>query len=853
MNTTTETPEYRALLGCPRSDYVQYEHAVIEYHNTFEKSCAWHWERIPEDILWESGYITDYSKQRHQRLMKAKKGENPLRDYGLDGIHRMIVDGRTIYGGLQMKYFDKSKVTAKHIGSFFNIQSRMRLKYPESQGFLYSTTRLEPELKDSCKDPNFIIQHRLYPWKPKAVQDEQNICETQIPLRSYQIECRESLKTHPRNIMFIPCGLGKTLIAGYHLRSKQYPFILAIAPLKISVQNLQTRLTPFLPEYKTLLVDSDSNGTTDLEEIEKFLLDSDSKRIIFSTYKSTVDILMERLDPEHMCILVDEIHNATEELCYFISQFPEFLGMTATLPDEVRESLPEDTQIFKVSLSDAIRDGYLVDYTVWFPERVAEIPGSLLDAKAFYLANSMLKTGSRRCIAYLSNIQECSDFQVLFKRVMREYHGMDVWTAQIDCSIPAQRRTEILDQFQNSDFAVLMSVRVLDEAVDIPRCDSEFIGQIGEKSSDIRMIQRWGRGSRLDPRNLTKHNNIFIWTLDWNECVNVLSRLKEVDPEFHKKIKLVATEYDNQGSKEVIERIHIETQEFRDWSKITCESYDDRRMKCVELLLEFVEKMNRVPKREEIYKDYRIGYFWGNLKNRQEQEWFKRLSHNDILRLDYQVFIEKRRNRLNSDKVIQLCVEFADNFKRGPKRREVYKNFNIGHTWCSFKMGRLQQYAHILLSNPILKAEHEEFIRHKEIKISSEEKVKLLLEFVDKYKRLPKVTEEYNGVLLRIFWSGMKKYKNSQFLKQLLENPILKENYEYHPKKITPEMKAHILLEFVNQMGRVPIGTDEYKNIKIGQFWGSIKQGYNKNILPLLLENPILKPNYDKYQENKSV
>jgi superfamily II DNA or RNA helicase len=778
--------------------------------------------------------------------MKAKKGINPLRDYGLDGIYTMTVDGRQIYGGLQMKYFTNFRVTANHIGTFFNIQNRMRLKYPESQGYLYSTTPLEPELKDSCKDPNFIIQHRLYAWTPNdssIFHTEKTVCETDLSLRPYQIDCLNTLNRHIRNIIFIPCGLGKSLIAGHHLKSKQYPFILAIAPLKISVQNLQTRLTPFISDYQTLLVDSDIDGTTDIEEIEKFIQGSNSKKILFSTYKSTLNILMNILDPIRVFILVDEVHNATSEICEYMGQFQESLGMTATLPDEVRESLPEDTQIFKVSLSDAIRNGYLVDYTVWFPEQTSEIFDSILDAKAFYLANSMLKTGSRRCIAYLSNIQECSDFQVFFNRVMRDFHGINVWTAQIDCSVPAQKRTEILEEFQNSDFAVLMSVRILDEAVDIPRCDSEFIGQIGESSSDIRMIQRWGRGSRLDSQNPTKHNNIFIWSLDWDECVNVLSRLMEVDPEFHKKIKFVAAKYDTQHTIDVQERIIAREQEFRDWSNIHCITYDEKRMRKLNELKEEANRLERVPKQKE-----RGGKFWDNMKQGHNNDLLPLALENRYLRVDYEIYNYK----LSSNEKIQELNEEANRLERVPKRNE-----RGGEFWYSMKQGRNKVLLPLALQNRYLREDYELFQRKKEERcqqgsrpLPPQERLQELITETNRLERVPKI-KEVGGK----FWDQMKQGRNKVLLPLALENRYLREDYERYQRDKQKREQQERLLSFektqelikdANRLGRVPTRKEKY-----GEFWKYIKQGRNKYLLQMALENPYLRVDYEKYQQKK--
>ncbi|NBN99776.1 MAG: hypothetical protein EBV19_11145, partial [Flavobacteriia bacterium] len=349
---------------------------------------------------------------------------------------------------------------------------------------------------------------------------------------------------------------------------------------------------------------------------------------------------------------IDEVHNATPELLDYLENFSDYLAMTASLPDEVWEAFPEQSRIFRVSLADAIRDGYLVDYTIWLPEtagvqsieqqgkfqpkRLKELFQHELSPRAFYLINGMLKTGSRRCIAYLSNREECSVFQRLFQQVCLKYHGILVWTDQVDCEVSTNRRRDIFKAFQESSFAVLTSVRVLDEAVDLPRCDSIFVGNVGAQASDIRMIQRWGRSSRLDPSNLAKHNHIFLWAEDRERCVNVLSLLKDSDPEFHKKMRVMGMEYAKQGSKEIIEGLREEEEKLQDWSRMACVSLDERTKMKVKLLFEFSDIEQRAPKEKESYKGVNIGYLWKNVKLGRITSLLMEIIQHPVLKNEYE-------------------------------------------------------------------------------------------------------------------------------------------------------------------------------------------------------------------------
>jgi hypothetical protein len=185
-----------------------------------------------------------------------------------------------------------------------------------------------------------------------------------------------------------------------------------------------------------------------------------------------------------------------------------------------------------------------------------------------YLATVMLKTGARRCIVYLTRQEDCERFMEHASKVFEEYHGISIWANKIDSTVTPAERTKRLQDFQSdldAQFYLLTSVRILDEAVDIPKCDSVFVTSVGERSSDIRMMQRAMRGSTVNPANPSKHNQIILWANGWEQCVGSLELIREADPEFHKKIR-VATTYERQGttreSREIVEQQERKTREY---------------------------------------------------------------------------------------------------------------------------------------------------------------------------------------------------------------------------------------------------------------------------------------------------
>jgi len=454
-----------------------------------------------------------------------------------------------------------------------------------------------------------------------------------LMLRDYQENAIHTLHEQDGiNALHIPCRMGKTIIAGHVVRSKKPRILLVMAPLKISVQNLRDahRLPSFLPAYKSLLVDSDAEGTTDRNAVIAFLK-TVGPHVIYTTYDSALHVVATIPGIEEAYLLVDEVHNVSPPHCEFIKRFSQGLVMSATLPEELEEELSLNT-IVRVPFSEGIRKKYLTDYTIWLPfltkeegktSVVVDIPDTFQHddhttiTQAMYVATVMLKTGARRCIVYLKNQEECERFMTLASKVFEEYHGISIWTNKIDATVTAPERMTRLKDFQSDvgsyQFYLLTSVRILDEAVDIPKCDSVFVTSVGEHSSDIRMMQRAMRGSTVDPSNPSKHNQIILWATGWEQCVNSLDGIRAADPEFHKKIRVAAMCDRQEMTRETMEAVEQQEREMHEYVVVSCISLWERnKMRWVAMY----EKLGKAPSTmSKDLEEKRTGQWQNNIRN----------------------------------------------------------------------------------------------------------------------------------------------------------------------------------------------------------------------------------------------
>ena len=386
--------------------------------------------------------------------------------------------------------------------------------------------------------------------------------ETQYELRDYQREALERLNSGWTGIqlLHLPCGCGKTLIFNSHLRDRRYKNVFIVSPLKCHAKQNLERTKTYLPDYDTILLDSDKDGTTDYHDLEHIF---EKPTLISTTFKSCENLFIRFFQHSHdeensdvdfvesedesfeeesyisdmsesthyeslydlsdSIIIIDEAHNLINQhrLQQIIKSFPNVLLVTAT-PVKQMEEIFEHELIYSYPFRQAIEEKHICDYQIYLPlvvtneetnqsEIYLDIPDELMDLdndmtkKCLFLINGLLKTGSKKCIVYLSRIEECELFENVFKEVMLKYHYLSYWIKSITCS--TKNREKIIDDFEKNDenqIHILCSIRILDEGIDIKSCDSIFLANISESSNIIIILQRICRGNRLDPQNKNK-------------------------------------------------------------------------------------------------------------------------------------------------------------------------------------------------------------------------------------------------------------------------------------------------------------------------------------------------------------
>ena len=539
---------------------------------------VWLWDEIPEFELRKAGMLGDWNEHR---LTKKDNKINGLPDLGTDILLKIkINDNDFKYILIQCKnYAQKNYVTIECLAGFY----AMCVEY-EKDGIVYYTSKLSPNLKSLIQNKNIKYIKKVFD-NVQENNNTENIKLIDTPYY-YQIEAYEKLKNIDRAILNLPCGMGKTLTS--IMISKNYENIVIISPLiAYAKQNLERYMNELSSnEYKSILVCSE--GTRDENEIIKNLI-KNKKNILSFTYDS-VDVLIKIINKlNNYIVILDEFHNLSKndivkndngdntslnKLLYsnskilFMSATPKFFQF------EDSELVNQDVfgnNIYSFPMGNAIENKHICDYEIYLPDlrkqhTIDEVSTEIsvkefnfdLTIKAKFLLRGMMETGSRKCIVYLRNQQEANDFNIILNK-LTEYFIIELNSNIIISDTNHIQRKNIIDNFNNfNGYSIICSVQILNECIDIPKCDSIFMSYKTE--SKILIIQRMCRANRLDKKNPNKISKIFLWSDEYNDIGFFISQLKEFDETFIENKVLIINTNGNEG--QILERNKIENKQI---------------------------------------------------------------------------------------------------------------------------------------------------------------------------------------------------------------------------------------------------------------------------------------------------
>ena len=497
--------------------------------------------------------------------------------------------------------------------------------------------------------------------------------------------------------------------------------------------------------------------------------------------------------------------------------------MTATPPVFLTDDNGDVAVAHRYSFAEAIADKAICDYRILIPEISArsaagsdvadESATSNVAAKASFLASGMLETGARRCIVYCGSRAECAEFNAAFEQTCAEYYGVGAATSCITCDTPVRERRETLRAFREGPSSeakagrdesgevielrktvlrVVSSVRILDESIDIPECDSVFMTKCSEggSQSSARVVQRLCRATRV--REGKSAASIFVWTLgsgDDSGLIRAFSLLRENDVDFANKVVAVLKDYDKKASAESREAAKATVAEFNDTFLVRAITLGQAWENRLGELKAFVAANGRLPKQSE----KPLGVFVNNQRMNNKKG---KLSSDQIAALESVPFWKWEEGDPFPENLAKI-LEFVAANGRLPKQSEKPLGVWVGNQRMNKKNGKLS-------TDQIAALESVPFWKWEEGDPFPENLAKMIA-FVAANGRLPLTSEKPLG-----HWVGTQRTRkksgdlSSDQIAQIETIP----GWKWEEKDTFPSKLAKILA-FVAANGRLPTHRDK--------------------------------------------
>ena len=495
--------------------------AMRAYQRRWPSHKVTHWDDLDCHTMLKHGLIDDLTKARYERFKK-------IPEFGLDAI---AVDPEGVAHGIQAKLRSSTILNCENLGTCLMMTLRMREHDARSITHVYCNRPIGADA--AVYMPPFIKIHRL---EEDPTDMDTSVDGGRPPLWSHQEEALEVLRQDDwtTGTLVMPCGTGKT---------RTFLEIIRGRTVIVSPRRTLADQTLRLVDGRKMLVDSDHGGSTEKDDVQAFW-NAHEQCVVSTTLKSWENIV-QALDPAPDLVIFDEGHHVTTKL-FDMSRAEKTLLVSAT-PNVYEEDAKDDgyataPTLFHMTIADALVAKRIADYRLYLPILQRGDPRDP-HAKAAFLLDGIYRVGkSRRVVVFGSSwedvdavLEAAGDMHAKDAEVASAAGGkvVPLWRGEYKGTTNRNQRRRLEDEFQTFDgIALLGSVDVLREGVDLPLCDGVFIMDVTTNAR--RLVQAMMRAMRFQEDKIA---SIYLWAPDRDDVPTALRMLREEDPAFASKIR----------------------------------------------------------------------------------------------------------------------------------------------------------------------------------------------------------------------------------------------------------------------------------------------------------------------------
>lgn len=353
-----------------------------------------------------------------------------------------------------------------------------------------------------------------------------------------------------RGQLILPCGAGKTFTSLWikeKLESNKSLVLVPSLALLRQIKNEWSKQRKTKYQYLCVCSEKDidkdntdsivthtyeigGNVTTEPNEILSFLQNDIDEKVIFSTYQSLPSIAeaIENTEITFDFVFCDEAHKTAGiskgvfGLIHDNSKIPAKRRLYATatpriVKESIKKKLEDDLkythdmndpktfgeEFYRMSFKDAIDKNILVDYKIvaigvndlklanYLQERRYVDNNISIDevANNYALDYVMNKYIANHALTFHSRVKLAKEFALRHSKLFNKTTSFSV-----DGTQATSIRNQILNEFKNSEKAIISNARCLTEGVDVPTIDLVYFSD--PKNSKVDIIQAVGRALR---------------------------------------------------------------------------------------------------------------------------------------------------------------------------------------------------------------------------------------------------------------------------------------------------------------------------------------------------------------------
>jgi superfamily II DNA or RNA helicase len=278
----------------------------------------------------------------------------------------------------------------------------------------------------------------------------------------------------------------------------------------------------------------------------------------------------------------------------------------------------------------------------------------------------------------------------------------------------------------------------------------------------------------------------------------------------------------NKLSNEQIEKL----ESLLDWS---WNPHNDAWNDNYNLLKDFIEINNHLPKTDEIYKDIKIGS-WLHIQRQNIKQCKLSQDRAELIKSVKYFTMCERDDTWNS--TFNLLNEYVDLYNKLPKHNEIYKNINIGD-WITTQ--RVKYKNNKLSQDRIKKIESlEDWIWFTDYDNIWNTNYNSLKKYVETYNKIPVQKCVYNNIKIGIWvFKQKQKYKKNNLSNEQVQKLESLNNWVWNIDfdSIWND-KFNLLKEYIGLYNKIPKQIEIYEGIKIGNWINDQKNIYKKGTLP---------------------